>query len=354
MVQHYANVLPDSAISQIRLDDGAGTTYTATGIRPEWLHIPEYERGHGATLTVHAAGYVTHEQRVTLGGDPCLASVSLATATPPALPRLRADGLEIRDANGKRWVYNGATAFLDLELMLMGEEPARYAGANVRRFFVTCANLSGQAGRPPLSPATFPNWRDGLERLAQWYQHEGIYGDCCVLADCGALGLDVPTQQRIVAEAAETIAPYSNMLFDLGNEPWNNQWDRRNFSRPNLQTLVTRGSYTDDDSQDGYKGADPWDGYRVHTRRDFPKMLAHCALPTVQYDYSHIVIVDEPFKCGESDIPNKQYTNPRFFAQAGALGRSINGICFHTEAGCYSQPLGPQQDACRRAFFDGL
>lgn len=356
----YFNVEPAAVAVSGTLRHDNGIVVPFRGSQHVEIAFPDAApQGWGGSLEVLASGYMTQFLRVTLGAGPVGDEAHLTdeqgqpvnlTMRPTQLPIVMASGLDLV-AGGRRWVYNGATAFLDLALTLIGQEPAWYPGANIRRFFVTCANLCDQTGVPRLSPATFPNWRDGLEKLARWYQSKGIYGDCCVLADCGQLGLDVYAQQTLVAQTAEVLQGHTNLIFDLGNEPWNNGWDRRYFSRPNLPQLCTRGSYIDGAGDDGYDGPAPWDGYRVHPRRDFPKMLAHCALPTVTYDYKHLVIVDEPFKAGEVDIPNKQYTNPRFFQQAGALLRSINGGTFHSDAGCYSSPLGPVAEACRAAFF---
>lgn len=277
---------------------------------------------------------------------------------PKHLPVVSVNGLSLV-ANGQRWTYNGATHFLALERLILGDvnSVVDYAGANTYRVFGTCAAISGQAGLPPLDPDNFPTYFDRLDVLADELARRRRYLHFCALADLAALGKDKQWAQRFVSMCVDVLRPKTNVLFSLGNEPWNkafNGWDYDWIPvRPDLPFYCSRGSIADEAGSYGYDGLGvTWDATEVHPRRDMPKFFSHQMLASVAFDRQLAIIVDESVKFGTVPIFSKQYNDPAIARIVGESGRALNGIGFHSPEGCFSIPLEPQTDACRAAFFE--
>lgn len=305
---------------------------------------------HDATLTVTAPGYRDKSLRVgPLGGDPCLANVSLEKGQ---LSRVSVRGLDFRDENNNRWVYNGATNFLAFERFMLGQEPPLYKGANIHRFTCTMVNVPNQVGLPILRPENFPDYWQKLDEFADWLAMNGVYGEATLLCDCGQLGVDTNWQKNFLAQAAEVLGSKTNILIELVNEYWNNGVEPDRFSRPNIPNPCSSGSVMDGDEY-GYDDTIQWDYIDVHPRRDYPKMLAHVGLSVPWVQFGKPLVVNEPFKANEYPESNKSYIEPGLFRVAGDLGRAVCGICFHSFDGAYSRALGPTQERCRQDFFLG-
>lgn len=360
MIQHYANVSPASAISRLRMDDSTGTTFVSPGIRPEWLSIPESERGHGANLSVLAPGYVTKDVRVgPLGGEPCLANVDLQKAE---VPGIMVSGLWLYQ-NGQRWVARAASHYSLLSRIMAGDSLIHYEGANTYRVLLTHVNIANSIGRPPCHPDVFGTQQffDGIRRMLSWAQDARKVIDACCIADNQLFGKDRAWLVNFIAQCREVFDEFSNVLPCIGNEPWNsvNGFDRTWFSDPGGRHVWSNASIQDADESQA--GNDSWNSsqanhfrlIRPHTRRDFPKMLTHCMLSAPMFDYNHAVYVDEPMKF--CDPIRGNYFDPELARIAGqTLRASCSGGCFHTPSGVYSVPLNGSEDACRSAFFSGL
>ncbi len=349
----YFNAEPSSIDVSGVLHHDNGQDFPFTGRQHVDVTIADTApHGWGGWLEVSAPGYSAQRIRVSvvapalLREDGSALGVVLVSAE---LPRVTVNGLDLV-ANGSRWVYNGASHFLALLRLLVGQDVIDYPGPNVVRVFGTMVNVPGQAGLPPLTPDGFPGYFDGLSRLADLLSARGQYLDFCALADIQLLGWSVAKQQSFIANCASVLSAKTNVLFDLGNEPWANGWQPENFTRPALPCACSRGSVQDADGHDGYPGpGGAWDCIRVHTRRDFPKMLTHCALPDPLYTYGKPIIVDEPFKL--CDPTHGGYFDPRLAQIAGDLGRGVSGICYHCPGGVMSVPWTPQEAVCAAAFF---
>lgn len=350
----YFNVEPSSVTVSGVLHHDNGMNFSFTGRQHVDITLSDdAPQQWGGWLDVTAPGYQPAHVRVNISSPALLsedgtvgAGVVLKSAQ---LPLVTMNGLDLV-ANGSRWVYNGCSHFLALERLLMGQDVLDYAGFNIYRVFGTMVNVPGQIGMPPLSPDTFLDYYDALDQLCDLLAKRGKYLDFCALADVQLLGWSVSKQQAFIARCADVLRPKTNVLFDLGNEPWNNGFDVRTFTRPNLPFACSRGSIQDAGGEDGFDGPGiAWDCIRVHTRRDFPKMLTHCALPDPLYTYGKPIIIDEPFKL--CDPTHGGYFDPALARIGGALGRGgQTGIAFHTPGGVFSRALTPEEDACRAAW----
>ena len=280
---------------------------------------------------------------------------------PERVEPIIASGVDLL-VDGQRYVQRGATAFYMFGKFLRGEEPVLYPGADTHRVMLTLASIPDQAGWARLDPSKiggsvyFPH----LDAFFQWAARKGTRLDVCCLADLQMMGLDNKDwAQGFVRDVVNVMRPYTHLTFDLGNEPWNsvNGWRREWFTRPNLPFLCTAGSFKDAGKDDyGYGGEDPWDAYQVHGRRDGPenewKGLAHAMLGAPSFTWGKAVLNNEGMKFGENYLEGKQYADPRVARMYGKAMRAANGGHFHSDAGCFNNPLGPIAEQCRAAFFE--
>lgn len=274
---------------------------------------------------------------------------------PPQLPAITVDGLYLQ-ANGVRWTYRGASHFLAFLQYLLGQPVIDYPGPNIYRVFGTMVNVPGQVGLPPLDPDAFGNYFPQLDAFCAALSARGKYLDFCAIADNQLLKKDPGWCQRFLLQCDEVFQGHTNVLPCAGNEPWANGFDRTWFSQPN--STVTWSNASIQDAGQGDAGKDSWDSpqanhwkvIRVHTRRDFPKMLTHCAQPDPLYTYGHPVIIDEPFKY--ADPTHGGYYDPNYCWIASHLGcGSVSGICYHTEGGTLSRPWDGNEAVGGAAFF---
>lgn len=276
-----------------------------------------------------------------------------ASPAPPPLGPITISGLDFL-RGGERWVYRGATHFLLFLRYCLGEDivPLLYPDADVYEVFGIVHQIPQQIGLRDLT-VDDERYYQNLETFADLLATHRKYLAFCVFTcpDVAQLGLSQDWMIKHWLRCVEVLSPKPNVLLRLVNEPWQGGLDPSRFPRPETSLLLNRGDLLDEQLQ---TVTNAWDWISNHPRRDFPKMIKNCQATDYQYSLGVPVVINEPFKAGSSTIANKQYTNPRYFFQAGRLMSACNGGSFHSFHGVVSQPLDDVEEACRAAFFRGL
>lgn len=288
--------------------------------------------------------------------------VTVVEADPPVatpLQLLHTDGTDIRQQDGSRWICAGMTNFLLFQRLLEGQdiEPLLYAGAELYRITGTMAIVPGQVGLRVLRPETYGEYWPTLERLADLLAAREKRFEFTALCDQRIIGTDLAWQQRYMDQVYEVLRPKSNVLVELGNEVEHatNQIDYRQFRQPE-GIFWCRGS-----SLSGDKCPLPPGNYSAfHLPRSGAPLYTDVPPIYMQTGYAGYagvhgpVIINEMIGADEIEKPGSRTTDPEVFRRVARMSSAWNGATFHATDAVYSRPLGPTQERCRAAFFEGM
>lgn len=292
-----------------------------------------------------------------------LITIVEGTAPVPTLPRLHAQGWDLVTEDGKRWVCAGMTNFLLLQRYLEGQDidPLLYAGADVYRVTGTMANVPAQVGLRALRPENYSTYWDSLDAFADRLASKGKRFEFTALCDMRTMGLDFDWQQRFVSQAAEVLKSKTNVLFELANEPEHatNQVDYSRFTKPD-GLCCSRGSSLGGEPCP----VPPWTYSTIHTPRsgapiytDVPPIYMITGYTNQGEQYPGVngpCIINEPIGAAEENKPGSRSNDPDLFRRIARMSSAWSGMMFHCTDAVFSRPLGPVQERCRAAFFEGM
>jgi hypothetical protein len=179
--------------------------------------------GWGADLTVSANGFRTYQGRVVIGfGDHELSAVTLARLAPP-ISQVKVEGRRFVAADGKPFVWRGATGFRAVEQIARGQATEADAffgsmaahGVTVVRVLTMAANLFKL---PPQQGA------EALPQTLALARKHGLYVEAVALADTKSYQFDHEVHVRAIGEACKKAG---NCFVEIANEPRHTTQDGR-------------------------------------------------------------------------------------------------------------------------------
>lgn len=272
-----------------------------------------------------------------------------------SLPRYQASGPYLY-VNGQRETWAMMTGFCDYQLFLTGNH------GQLRTVLQQAKDL-GANGRRVLGMMHYITRFDPRSFGARYYDEfpafvalEAEYGQRVhfdVFADNQIYGLGADHWARV----CDVARPQESVIIGAGNEYQKNGFNPFALAYPGV--LSSQGSSVADT-------APPMPGWGIrmwHGKRMWPKVFnsfddAFYVGEGVndsghRYAPQAPIVHDEPIGFAEIDIPGRRSTDPRLAANIMLQARANGaGATFHSEDGIFSRPLGPQQVACARAFFD--
>jgi hypothetical protein len=289
---------------------------------------------------------------------------------PVGLSPIRVDGRRLVRADGRPWVWRGATAFRLVEFVAHGREDDAVAwlqwmqarGFNVARVLTMCRGMFA------LSPE---DGRAALARTLDLARECGIWLHVTCLADTKAIWQDQPdTTGRVWQLARDHVAGVSVIcagadnvaLVEVANEPYHpTQADvvhdmtaLRAWAATVTSPVVALGAAADDEDDthaDGAnavtvhldRGRDPWN--MVRRVREIEALSSAAVAPACN---------TEPIGFAEQGRAGSRSANPSIAAAFGALSRVFDvPSTWHSDSGLHCTIPGPTQDACARAFITG-
>jgi hypothetical protein len=172
---------------------------------------------------------------------------------------------------------------------------------------------------------------------------------------CDAQMFGAMDWQRHQRMSAEVLHGVPGVLAELVNEFFKNGINPGEFQPVRSSDVLQSAGST----VDGIAFPCPsWDYNAFHPRRDWkwPFTIAATSNELMQYPgYAGALVHNEPIGADETPSTDRRSTDAASFEKMAvdcALWSS--GGTFHSQAGLQSERWGPVQDACARAFFQGL
>lgn len=223
---------------------------------------------------------------------------------------------------------------------------ARSIGANtIRNFF----NWT----RTNFNPLKFPNALDALREYIILCQNKGLLVDICA-TDLQLMWNTDSERLDVVRLLADTVRPFSSVLYGFVNEPWKNgapnpEFFLRSINKAGL--VWTNGAHPNDQ-----RPYEPLGSYVVcHSERDnqWPRRGAGDTKDW-QHELGVPVYQEEPIGAISVLIPGRQRdNNPIRFLEYAASTSLFGGSCFHSESGLDAKvPEGVELE-CAQAFGKG-
>jgi len=279
----------------------------------------------------------------------------------PVLRSISADGIGWRDSLNRRWIWRGFTNFLLFKKFLDGEDiiplidECKELGANLVRVLGMCSKITN------FNPASYGNrYWTGLEVFAGILKGSKLYLEFTVFADAQDIIHDINNQKNHFSKAIEVLRVHDNTFIELVNEYPKNGISPGNFTQP-IGINSSQGSNLSD-----AVGPRPgWTYHTFHGRRSWPKVLLSSIDPAVfiarGIDVDNNVtglpkpfIHDEPIGFAEVNISGRRSNDPKLAAELAYDSLKYGGGTFHSESGIRSEPLGPVQKECARAWFNRM
>ncbi len=357
MAKSYVNVSPASAISVLRLWTDPPNTQYGSGARPEFT-FPDSELGHGADLTVSAAGYAEVKLRVSLT-QPQFTDEQGQIVGSITLQPVHVEHVLTCDNNnfyldGAIYKIRGLTAFPWFGMTVKGQNiDALIAEAHELRFKTPRILLQWYYS-PGLSLQFSPqNYTlADFDTFAQRMAGEGFIPEYEVYADNQVFN----TPKAWFYQVCDVLKKYP-CIPSLGNEldkNFESGTTPGDFTEPD-HPCVSRGSLM---SEQVYRPA--WKVIAYHGRRDYPKVFLSSSDPMIflvtgeEAGQGHIypkkvTIHDECIKFGT------QSTDQQLAYTLGADSVIVgDGGVFHYQSGLEGKLMTGTERACAVEYIRGV
>jgi hypothetical protein len=269
-------------------------------------------------------------------------------------------------ANDSAWRWKGFTDFLLFYRFLIGEDIGPLlkerlkVGATVLRVFSMVAwdDIS-----PRFYPQDFSDYYSTLRAFIKLLAENNLRCELTVFADAQIVMPDADDREAHLDRVVETLDDCWNVFIEVANEPFKNLPGGNDEAVQLAQRiqgcglLVAAGNY-DARSPEDWRPWPPGDYGTTHVARvdDWPrkcKDIFDLAMDGGPPDVPWIG--DEPLGAAEENDPGRRSNvAPDFGWYAAGCAMFGPGATFHSDAGCYSLLLGPEQTKCAEAFFAAL
>jgi hypothetical protein len=264
--------------------------------------------------------------------------------------RLQLDGRHFRTADGALWLAKGSSDFTLFQRFHDGEDILPIlrqriaAGANHVRVFSML-----RWDDVTFTPADWPDYYTTLDRFFAYLGRAGLRCELVLLADST---MPLPHQRAHVDTTVAIARSHWNVLLELTNEVGHpsNAVDVSRFNWPR-DVLISQGSGL----ADAMPPVPGWSYLSFHPGRsaDWPRKLKSAR--ELEDAYGKPCANNEPMGAAEVPETGRRSTNVHDFYDAGVVAAlHCTGATFHSQAGLRSELWGPVQEACARAFYQGL
>jgi len=282
--------------------------------------------------------------------------------TPAACGRVSARGTALVCADGSAFRWNGVTAFALLDQLADGRRAdadtylrwARATGFNLVRVLAMADVLF------KLSPEEGRRHLDGLFTAAAGH---GLYVEIVAIADSARLKQSPDGLRNQVAAVGRLAAAHVNAIVQIANEHYHPTQVPALHDPATLTALAAlippRVLYTESASADD-TAARPQGLFitrhlsRGGTPADMTARLA--LLGELAMSTGKPVVNGEPIGAGERRVPGRRLADPRVFRDLArrTVEAGLAGGTFHCEDGMFARVPGPVQQACARAWVEGM
>ena len=319
-------------------------------------------RGAGVAAAVCALLWVTAPACTQPGADrPGPLEVPLPQS-PAACGRVSARGTALVCADGSVFRWNGVTAFALLEQLAHGRRGeadaymrwARAAGFNLVRVLAMADVLFKL---PP------EEGRRHLDTLLTVAAGHGQYVEIVAIADSARLGQSPGGLRDHVAEVGRVAAAHANAIVQIANEHYHPTQIRALHDPPMLTALSAlippAVLHTESASADDTAMRPQGMFITRHLSRSGSPAEMLDRVPLLGRLASKAgkpVVNDEPIGAAERDQPGRRLSDPAFFRELArrTSAAGLAGGTFHCEDGMFARVPGPVQQACARAWVDGM
>jgi hypothetical protein len=287
---------------------------------------------------------------------------AVAPQTPAACGRVSARGTALVCADGSIFRWNGVTAFALLEQLAHGRGGeadaymrwSRATGFNLVRVLATADVLF------KLAPE---EGRRHLDALFTAAAGQGLYVEIVAIADSARLRQSPGDLRNQVAAVGRVASAHANAIVQIANEHYHPT------QVPDLHDPATLTAlaalipspvlYTESASADDTAERPQGEFITRHLSRGGApaEMTARLSLlGALAASTGKPVVNGEPIGAGERRVPGRRLTDPRVFRELArrTVGAGLAGGTFHCEDGMYARVPGPVQQACARAWVDGM
>lgn len=265
----------------------------------------------------------------------------------------------MRDEDGLCWQWRGFTDFLLFYRDLCGVDLTPFfderigLGANVLRVF---SMVGWDECQPRFYPQDFPDYYPRLRAFADRAADRGVRLEIVVFADAQIVMPDAQARQEHLRRCLEALGDCWNVFIEIANEPFKNlpggDQEAIDLAMNSSTTLpMATGEYS------SWPPAPTCDYGTTHCDRsdDWPRKCKDLMDRCDESDDTPW-IGDEPMGAAEVSEPGRRDADPDNHAWYAAGAQMFGpGATFHCEDGIHTRtPIGPQQTACAKAFFEAL
>jgi hypothetical protein len=214
------------------------------------------------------------------------------------------------------------------------------------------------AGRLPWASQELRDVYDKLPNLLDDARHRGRHVLLDYHTEAGT-GYDLEAHTR---ELEAITAGRDNVLKSVSNEPWHpSQGNRLSPQRCRDLAGMMAGPVSfgasDNDEDLAYIPGAAWGAKHRDRGRDLWNDVRRQRELLATQELANVPILDEEGKgAAEASVSGKREANPSYFFAQAALAQLFNlgGTVFHSDAGLWARPFGPNQRRCAEAFIAGF
>jgi len=266
----------------------------------------------------------------------------------------------IRDEDGLCWQWRGFTDFLLFYRFLTGVNIDPYLderialGANLLRVL---SMVAWDECEPRFYPVNFPDYYTRLRQFTDRLAARGVRCELTIFADAQIVMPDQDQRTQHLTDCLTALTNSWNTVVEICNEPFKNlpggSPEAIELARQaqGHGVLVASGEY---ESWPPAPCAD-WGNTHCDRTDDWPRKCKDLKDRTDESDNTPWV-GDEPMGAAEVSDPGRRDANPDNHAWYASGAQMFGpGATFHCDDGIHSRtPMGPQQMACAKAFFEAL
>jgi hypothetical protein len=273
-----------------------------------------------------------------------------------------ARGTSLVCADGSAFRWNGVTAFALLDQLADGRRAD--ADAYLRWARATGFNLVRVLAMADVLFKLFPEeGRRHLDALFTSAAGHGLYVEIVAIADSARLGQSPGDLRNQVAEVGRVAAAHANAIVQIANEHYHPTQVRALHDPAALAALAaliprpvlyTESASADDTAERPQGMFITRHLSRGGTPADMAARLA--LLGGLARSTGKPVVNGEPIGAAERPVRGRRLSDPRAFRDLArrTVEAGLAGGTFHCEDGMYARVPGPIQQACARAWVDGM
>lgn len=272
---------------------------------------------------------------------------------------LHTDGLDIKHADGSRYVHKQATNYLLFQRHGFGQNITSllYDGFDGYNVTFLMSVVPKQAGLPDLTPKDDPQFFNKAGDFLTFMRDKRKRIEGTLICDNNVFGYDETWLKSYCEQMYDLFRAFNVNLVQLANEGQKNGVRVENFAQPK-GLMWSRGSSLSGDSCPLPAG--------THSTAHLARQGGGAWLDAQPYymvngyaGYAGThgpVITNETRGASNTVNSDSRTTDPNYFRQISSAMKGWSGGTWHADVGIHSEALqsGTQQDECRKAFLEGI